>query len=92
MREEPSVWNKELQCYLNEEPRSVNGEVVLLLASGSLCDMCGAIRVARRLSPEVRVIQSYSGDVISTRYCLSDEGVWESYTWNARDRWVYMGG
>jgi hypothetical protein len=54
---------------------------VLRLPKGSCCDMSGCIELFRRLDPDVRRIETFSGDVRDTRYERDGNGKWDAATW-----------
>jgi hypothetical protein len=57
---------------------SVTGEQSLRLdmPPSHCCDMTGAIRVARRLMPDVTMIESFAGGERDTAYQLQSSGAW----------------
>lgn len=58
-----------LQCkILRLEANYVLNEVTLHLADGHCCDMEGAIKLAKKVHPEVESIQTFSGPVPDTFY------------------------
>ncbi len=51
----------------------------LTVAEGHCCDMEGCIALFERIDPEVKLIETYAGDVPDTLYVRLSTGKWTAY-------------
>jgi len=70
---ETVLFNKELMCSLMEvQADFIDKSVHLILCSKNCTDMSGAIKFAKRLMKDVRIIVTVSGRNQETAYILQD--------------------
>ena len=71
-------WSKDLQCHWVGWVASAPTHLALHLPAGNYCDMCGAIRVAEHIMPDVAQITVYVDGVFDIGYTLADGG-WKAF-------------
>ena len=72
------LFNEELMCFLMEvQADFIDKSVHLILCPKNCTDMSGAIKFAKRLMKDVRVVVTVSGRDTETAYILVD-GKWRS--------------
>jgi hypothetical protein len=67
-----------LKCHWVSWEVIMPGVLALHLMPGNCCDMRGAIKMAKRLHPEVTAIWTFSGENRDTYYVRSGDGEWEA--------------
>lgn len=82
-------FHPDLMCGLNRVREEKNTQTVIMyFPEYHCCDMGGAIIVAERFNPDVRNIQTYSGDRTDTFYQKVDNE-WRSFPpllWSRKDK------
>lgn len=71
------VWNSLLQCYIYRIDLESEGTVSMFFKDGNCCDMSGAIKLAKKILPTVRLINTYAIDIVGVKYCIKN-GKWKA--------------
>lgn len=77
----PGVYDSELQCDIIGEIYDHDDDQCLMILGPDCCaDMQGAIRLATRKLPNVRVIRTVAFDKADTMYLRGDDNEWTALT------------
>lgn len=60
--------NSKLQCLFNGWRVLGDGHLALDMPAGNCCDMSGAIEIANKVMPKVRLISTFQGEKPDTEY------------------------
>jgi hypothetical protein len=71
-------WSDDLKCCWLTWECVAAGRMFLSLPPHNVCDMCGAIKAATDLMPEVQEIQVAEGSAVAIVYMKTD-GTWTSH-------------
>jgi len=72
-------FSDELVCEVNRVEYDFNTKIgALWMQDGQCCDMSGCLKLFKRIDPEVKRIQTYSGEALDTVYTRELSDKWES--------------
>ena len=73
------LFNEDLKCHWNSWIVISERHLVLDLPNHNVCDMGGAIKIAKFLCPDVERIDAYTGGSLGVQYLyVSDEQDWKA--------------
>ena len=73
-------WNKKLKCAFEAWRVLAENEIALHLPPNNICDMRGALEIAKSIMPAVTRIVVYVAEVPDVEYRSSANG-WKAYDW-----------
>lgn len=77
------AWSADLQCSWESWTVHSDGQLELRLPEGNVCDMAGALKIAKAIEPDVFMVMVYVDGVIDVEYRRRGDE-WTAYDWRNR--------